>query len=1179
MPRTWTKPQQHAIEARGGSLLVSAAAGSGKTAVLVERVVGLLCDKTQPVDVDRLLIVTFSLAAAAEMRQRIGARLSQLILEQPGNLHLQRQQALLQKAQISTVHAFCLSLIRENFQNLNITPDFIVMDQGELELMKAASVATCVEEAYAKDEDGSFAALVELLATGRDDSRLVDTVYKIYDFSRSHPFYEDWLERKRAQYDTDLPISQTEWGEILLAHARETLDFCLAATRSALETLETADDKLQNAYSPAFYSDESHLETCCLLAENGDWDGLVRALAAFDFPALKPVRGDAPDKEALKATRARVKDAVGDLAEKYFCATEEEAAADIHEQAPQIHRLFSLVVAYGRLLDEAKQEKKRLDFTDLEHLALSLLVKKTETGYTRTDNAVAISRQFDYVLVDEYQDTNEAQDLIFTSIAREQQNLFMVGDVKQSIYSFRQAMPEIFLLKKERFYRYDGVNFPAAISLDTNFRSRKGVTGAVNFLFGRIMSRRMGEIEYDDEESLKYGADYPPDDDAFPELLLLGAADYAGDRDAVTLEADAVAHRIRELLESGYPIQAAGEERPAQPRDICILLRSPRNRAGYYVEALTRQGISAWAESVGGYLAAREVSMVLALLKALDNPLLDIELVAALLSPLFGFCDDDIARIRLQRRGVPFFLALHLAAENGDERAREFLATFDELRRDADTLAADRLLLRVYEKTHALELSRAMPMGESRRANLLLLVEYAAQYHSMGHKRLAGFVGFLSRLEERGGDLSPANTLSEEANMVRVMSVHRSKGLEFPIVILADTAKQFNTEDLRANTILHSRYGFACVRRDRAVLKQYPTVPMQAIRLAVRRSQLSEEMRILYVALTRAREKLIISATIKGDLVRKLQSLEGGLQNGKLPPPLVGRARSCADWILMALLRHESAAALRERGGLDTLETVDDGNPWQLHIHEEWADNETAETAPEKIYLAQPEEALLAELERRIEWVYPYAAHTAIPAKLAVSAVAKGSHDVSRRFAARPVFLSGQKLTPAERGNALHKFMQYADYANARLDLADEIARMETGAFLSPVEAESLDREKLEAFFESPLANRLFASPTVWRELKFMAEFGREELGDRLEGMDDEARVILNGVADCIFLEEGEAVIIDYKTDRVKAPEELVARYAAQVQLYRRILSRSLGLPVRECILYSFSLSRAIPVL
>lgn len=692
------------------------------------------------------------------------------------------------------------------------------------------------------------------------------------------------------------------------------------------------------------------------------------------------------------------------------------------------------------------------------------------------------------------------------------------------------------------------------------------------------MSRRMGEVDYNEAETLKCGAVYPEHPAVEPELLLLEASVYEGDRDNAALEAGAVANRIHELLTSGYQVTESGVLRPVTPRDICILLRSPKNRAKQFVDALARKGISAWAENAGGYLAAREVSMVLSLLKALDNPLLDIELVAAMLSPLFGFTDDEITAIRLCLRDAPFFTALAAMAEAGKEKCVRFLALFDELRRNADSLPADRLLLRLYEKTHALELVRVMTLGEGRRANLLLLVEYAAQYHTMGYKRLSGFVGFLSRLEERGGDLRSANAISDGADMVRIMSVHRSKGLEFPVVILADMGKQFNLEDLRANTILHSRYGFACVRRDMAVFKQYPTVPIQAIRLEVQRSQLSEEMRILYVALTRAREKLILSAVIKGDPGRKLKSLEGELLGGKLPPHLVGEAKCYADWFMMALLHHPSGKPLRERAGIDGLELVDDGNPWRITLIDDFGGEEEDKAAAVFSPTAEPDPALLVKLEQRAAWVYPYADQTTIPAKLAVSAVAKGSHDVSHRFTARPAFLIGEKLTPAERGNAMHKCMQFMDYHAARVDLSAEIRRMKDGAFLSPLEVESLSERRLEKFFSSKLADRIFASEKVWRELKFMAEFGREELCEMIEGMDDAAKVVLNGVADCVFLEDGQAVIVDYKTDRVKAGEELRNRYRTQLELYRRILSGSLGLPIKECILYSFALSREIYV-
>ncbi|MDL2232307.1 helicase-exonuclease AddAB subunit AddA [Ruminococcaceae bacterium OttesenSCG-928-L11] len=1174
--RSWTKPQQDAIDARGGTLLVSAAAGSGKTAVLVERVLGIICDAQNPVDVDRLLIVTFSIAAAAEMRQRIGARLTALIREEPGNLHLQRQQALLQKAQISTIHAFCLNLIRENFQHLSISQDFSIADTNELELMKSDCIADCVEKFYAEDTSGLFAELVELLSSGRDDSRLVQTVYQIYEFSRSHPYYEDWLDEKAALYGADLPVSETIWGEEILRYAGDSLEHCKGLAAEGLRILYDADEKLQKAYLPAFEADFHLLTECVKLAHDWQWDALVSRLRAYDFGRLGAVRGEDPQKEHLKDTRKRIKDTLQALRDKYLCAEEAEAKADIEDLHPKIRVLFALVKEFGWELQRRKTEKRRLDFSDLEHLALQLLVEKADSQYRRTAHAAVVQEQYDYVLVDEYQDTNEVQDLIFTSVSRGQENLFMVGDVKQSIYSFRQAMPEIFMRKKEVFFPYDTGLFPASISLDTNFRSRREVTEATNFIFGKVMTARMGEIEYDEKESLKCGARYEPYDKASPELLLLGLQ--GQEADGVELEAAAVAGRIKALLDEGYQVSGRDGMRPATPRDFCILLRSPKNRARQYVKALEQLGIGAWAENAGGYLQTREIAMVVSLLKALDNPLLDIELVAAMLSPLFGFTDDDIAEIRLTARGVPFFSALSAAAEAGSPKAGDFLALFAELRRDADFLPADRLLLRIYEKTNALGIARVMPLGESRHANLLLLVEYATQYHSMGYKRLAGFVGFLSRLEAKGGDLYTASTLSDGADVVRIQSIHRSKGLEYPIVILADTAKQFNMEDLRSNTILHSRFGFACVRRDMETFKQYPTVPMQAIRLAVQKSMLSEEMRILYVALTRAREKLIVTAAVKTDLTRKLKGLDNVPEDGKLSPYVVGEARGYADWILMSLLRHSCGVPLRERAGCEHLHLTDDGNPWVISIVEEFGEGAAEAEERRREFTAEVDPALMAQLEQQLAFRYPFAGQSTIPSKLAVSTVAKGKHDVAHRFAARPAFLTGEKLNAAEKGNALHKFMQFADYEAAARDTEAEIRRMGESRFLSRTETASLSADVIRRFFQSPLYRRISASPRVWRELKFMAAFGKEELGGHLEGMDDTGKVVLNGVADCVFLEDGKAVIVDYKTDRVKTPEELIERYAAQLTLYRRILEQSLETEVKACVLYSFALAEEIIV-
>lgn len=1176
--RSWTTAQQNAIEARGGSLLVSAAAGSGKTAVLVERVIGLICDRENPVDVDRLLIVTFSNAAASEMRQRIGARLTALSARDRADRHLLRQQALLQKAQISTIHAFCLSLIRSHFQDLDISPDFSLADQSELDLMRAECAGECIEQFYAMDETGAFTDLVELLSGGRDDSRVVETILKIYDFSRSHPFYESWLEERPAIYRTDAPISETPWGISLLAHARETLSFALQTARKALEVLADADEAVQNAYMPAFSSDLRQLEECLSAANAGDWDTLAGRLSSFSFERLRALRGGGADKDRLKAMRDAVKDAVRTLGEKYLNATEADFREDLRDLAPKVELLFRLVLAFGRALDARKAEKKKLDFSDLEHLALRLLAEQTENGVARTARAREIAEQYDYVLVDEYQDTNEAQDLIFSCVSRGEQNLFMVGDVKQSIYSFRQAMPELFLEKRERFFPYDGQNFPAAVSLDMNFRSRPEVTAAVNFIFSLIMSRSLGEIDYDAGESLKCGARYPAGDDVSPELWITPLSGYDGDLSATEAEAAHVADKIRAMLEGGFRVAEGEAMRRARPGDFCILLRSPKGRADAFVRALSDRGVPARTDSASGFLSVREVSMVVSLLCALDNPLLDVELVAALLSPLFDFTADDIARIRLRDRGAPFFTALAACAEEGDEKAADFLALFRALRADAAIMPADRLLLRLYDKTDALTIVSAMPMGDRRRANLLLLAEYATHFHALGHRGLSGFASFLRRLRERGGDLAPAAARTG-ADAVSILSVHRSKGLEFPVVILADTARQFNRRDLYAGTLLHSRYGFACVRRDPKTRAQYTTIPQQAVRLELERSLLSEEMRILYVALTRAREKLIISAAIKTDLTRKLSGLAGELVGGRLSAGLAAGAAGISDWVLMALLHHESLAGLREAGGCVNLQALSDGVPWRLEIAgPEDAAPESSETSV-SARAAQADPAILAGLQSRTSFSYPFAARTQIPTKMAVSTAAKGERNIAYRFTRRPAILTGRSLTAAEKGNALHKFMQFADYARARDNPEAEIERMAAGAYLSRAEAESLSVEKLAGFFRSELAARIFDSPQVWRELRFMAEFGRDELGDVPEGMDDESRVVLQGVADCIFVENGEAVIVDYKTDFAKDASELAEKYTRQMELYQKILTASLGLPVKECILYSFGLPGAVPVI
>lgn len=1178
--RSWTGPQHDAIHARGGQVLVSAAAGSGKTAVLVERAVQLICDEHAPVDADRLLIVTFSRAAAAEMKQRMAARLAEMIHAAPENLYLQRQQALLSGAQISTVDSFCMELVRQNFESLEISPDFSVLDPGELTIMQNDCAAACIDWFFDNDSSGVFPELVELLSAGRDDRQLAETILRIYDFSLSHPFFEEWLDQKLAMYDLDTPVAETVWGNAILDYARSSVSHCVRITENALDII-AMDSRMEKAYDAAFRSDLAQLRRCEQALAIADWDGTVTALAAFEFARLGALRGDDPLKDRVKAARDQVKSAVKGLADKYLNATGAQFAGDIADLHPKIELLFRMVRDFSDRLWQAKLEKKRLYFSDIAHLALRLLVEKTpDGGWRATPRAETIAAQYDYVLVDEYQDTNEVQDMLFSCVSRGQTNLFMVGDVKQSIYGFRQAMPEIFMSKKDAFHPFATDMYPAKIILDTNFRSRRQVTDGVNYLFSLLMSRALGDVEYNAEERLQCGAAFGEYRLAAPELLLVSTHGIEPPPDPTEAEAGAIARKIREMMDSGYEIEDRGELRPVQLRDFCILMRSPRGRAEVYVKELGRCGVAAGADSTGGFLSAREISAVVSLLKALDNPLLDIELVAAMLSPLFEFTADDIARIRLAARGKAFYSALGAAADAGDEKSAAFLRIFAHLRARAAVLSADRLIMEIYERTDAVAVFQAMSLGESRRANLLLLMEYAADYHTLGYKQLGGFVGFLGRLVERGGDLAPAGNLGEGANVVRVMSIHRSKGLEFPVVFLADTARQFNKVDLRQNTLLHSEYGFACVRRDHAAFKQYPTVPMQAIRLQAQRSILSEEMRILYVALTRAREKLIITGVCKTDPAKRLSGLCGELSDGRLPSYVLGECNCYLDWVLMALLHHPSCAALRNAAGNSELELRDDGNPWISQILDlvgETTDSVFAVPDQQHTSAAIPDAELLAQIHARAAWRYPHQAETTVPTKLAVSAVAKGGQDISYRFTARPKFLTNQRLTPTERGNAMHKFMQFASYKSAHDNLEAEITRMQSERFLSPAECAGLQRRRLWSFFRSGLARRIFASAKVWRELKFMAECGQAMLGE-VAGDIGDSKIVLQGVADCVFEEDGAAVIVDYKTDRVQTPEELRYHYEAQLRLYKAILADSLGMPVNQCILYSFYLSQEIPL-
>ncbi|MDD3192350.1 MAG: helicase-exonuclease AddAB subunit AddA [Oscillospiraceae bacterium] len=1165
----WTTQQAQAIQSRGGTLLVSAAAGSGKTAVLVERVVSMLLDEAHPVDADRLLVVTFSNAAAREMRQRIDGRLAQEQAENPHSQHLRHQRVLMERAHISTIHAFCLDLISQHTEELALPADFSLGDESRLALLQQEAAAQAVEAFYAADQNGSFSALVELLSGGRDDNRVTDTIFKLYGFIRSHPFYEDWLERKKEMYDPHMPVSETVWGRTILSYGIDAVEYCLQINRRLLEEMDGIPE-LEKAYGGPFREDGQRLSVLLAALQSSDWDDSCGQLRGFSFGRLGALRGfeDEGLKNALQLGRDQIKKTVKGLAQKQFCANSREFQEDIENLQPEVSTLFDLTLAYDRQYSRLKSEQKLLDFSDLEHLALRLLMEKSGGGYLPTVLAQQLSQEYEEVLVDEYQDTNTAQDMLFSAISRQDGNLFMVGDVKQSIYRFRQAMPEIFISKMNDYQTFDGENYPAKLILGKNFRSRPEVTGFVNFVFQQLMSWEMGEMDYGPEEELIPAAAYPSEEGMEPELHLIDTGD--SQLPAAQLEAAYVAEKIAQLMTSGASVWENGAPRPLRFGDICVLLRSPKNKSQLYRDAFLQEGVNSWAESRNGFLQAREIRVITAFLQVLDNPYRDIPLLTVLMSDLFAFSPEQVAKIRLLDRRGAFYTALLCSAREGDEPSAAFLQQTQALRQLAVSMPVADLLTELYARTNYPATVSAYPMGEMRKANLHQLCSYAAAFEKSGGRGLYAFVRFLDRLAEQKTDFEPASA-GGSADSVRIMSIHRSKGLEFPYIFLCDGAKAFNKQDLRERVALHPQMGFACVRRDAALLKEFTTVPLEALRLENERAGLSEELRVLYVAMTRAKEKLFI--TMAGDPGKMLRKAALAA-DGPLQPFVVRGADSMGIWLLMCALRHPDGQALREKSGMAISWRAPAKVPLKVCFGVP-AKMQEGESSPDLEWITLPDKGLLEALRQNLNWRYPYEAATHIPQKLGVSAVTKKETASQYAFTKAPQFLTGEKLTGAQRGDALHHFMQYADYARCAENPEGELDRLLRMEFLTSAQAQVVPLERIRRFFSSSLYRRMTLAKRLERELRFLWE-----IDSRLMGYEDAAsdKITVQGVADCVFWEEDGLVIVDYKTDAVSAAQQLAERYREQLRLYRLILGESLQTPVKSCIIYSFHLGQEIPL-
>lgn len=1171
--RKWTPDQQNAIEARGGTLLVSAAAGSGKTAVLVERVIQRLLDPVNGCDADRLLVVTFTKAAAAEMRERISAAISARRSAQPDDARLLRQQMLLPCASICTIDSFCNDLVRENFHKLDLSPDYKILDAGEIALLRGEAMDAVLEGFY-QENDPAFTELLELVRKGRDDAELTDTVYRLYDYTQAYPFPEEWIKKARTLCRTGLPEADNPWMAEIRAYIREALSFAQLTTQGALNLLES-EPALLEKYAPAFRSDLNALSHIQDALDNDGWDALCEAMESIKFvrlPNAPKDYTDSPIKAAARESRDRVKDTVKKMQEA-LCANTAENEEDMAYLAPLLNKLFDLTLRFSAEFAQLKKEKHATDFSDIEHLALSLLIERQDGRICRSPLAEELSERYAEILVDEYQDTNEAQDLLFRMLSHNEENLFLVGDVKQSIYRFRQAMPEIFLNRRDRLPPYEHDNYPARITLGRNFRSRKGVTGMVNFLFRQLMSKPLGEMEYTKEEELVPAASYPQGQGPDCELHLLDAGD-KGDNSAAVYEARYIAARINQMLREGLTVQDGGKTRPARRKDFCILLRGIKGKADVYVQELARCGVPAWAELSGGFFDTAEIRTMLSLMRILDNPLQDVPLLSVLFSPIYGFTPDDAAALREIKKHTPLYRCMTQAAKQGDQKCEAFLSQLSFLRRLSATLPAESLLRRIYEETGYPALVQAMGGAEQRAANLQLLLSYAAKYEAAGHQGLTGFIRFIDRLEEQQAQLSAASAVSESADVVRVMSIHKSKGLEFPVCILANCAGAFNQSGRNQRLLLHAKLGAGLMRRDEETLRLFSTIPHTAVRLASERSELSEELRVLYVALTRAREKLMLIMTMKNP-EKKLSALASAFDGqSAFPPFAVRNAKSYGDWLLTAALRHPDAAPLRALLPEQKIPLLNADFSLRTVICPAPAETEVAEAAD--VQELPPDLALEAEIRRRVEYEYPYAALSRSVAKRAASSLGEQEMQFSMIGVSRPSFLEKEGLSPAERGTALHKFMQFSDYRRAGKDPDAEVARLVEKGFLSEAEGKAVDRKRVAAFFQSTLAKRMLQSETLLREYKFTFFLPAGECDDGLPDSVAQEKVLVQGIADCVFVENGKLIIVDYKTDRIAHEDALVERYRAQLSVYRRALAECIGLPVGQTLLYSFHLGKEI---
>lgn len=1268
----WTKEQLEVIESRECNLLVAAAAGSGKTAVLVERIIQMITSRENPIDIDKLLVVTFTNAAASEMRERIGDAIGKALDENPENKHLQNQLVLLNKSSITTIHSFCLDVIKSNFHRINLDPNFRIGDQTECAILKQEAIEEVFEDLYEERDEG-FLNLVESYAERGGDKEVQDIILGIYSFAMASPEPKKWLidSAERFNIDENFDFSQSIWARAILDTVKiEINGLCLNMERAlkeveSIEELETFAEKLSVEYKKI-----ADISQAC----NKSWDEAYKKMASMSFEnyvkGVKRISKDAPSyikesKEKAKAIRDKTKKSLESIVSAIFNKDNDSIREEIKYLYNIVKPISNVVLRFEEEYSNKKREKGIIDFNDIEHFALNILTDVDEKGnIIPSDIAVGYRNKFYEIFIDEYQDSNLVQEVLLKAVANtETPNRFMVGDVKQSIYRFRQAKPELFLQKYNNYNDKKGSSH-RKIMLYKNFRSREEVVDAVNYIFENIMNENIGEIEYTEKERLNLGANFNVDTD---EKSIIGGAteihliqkdnklddDIINDKDDrinnkeneieeeekldnIQLEARMVGNIIKDLMkvnEDGK-IQKVYDKgidgyRPVEFRDIVILLRATSAWAPVFADELMNMDIPTYADVGVGYFDTIEIKTILSLLQIIDNPMQDIPLISVLKSPIFGFTPEDLIDIRVQSKDKIFYEVLKSTAEydgftdsqNENEsefipseecinKSKDFLIKLKEFKEKSMYMSTDEFIWYLYTRTGYYAYVGALPAGSQRQANLKVLFERAKQFEETSLKGIFNFVNFIEKLKKSSSDMGSAKTLGENANVVRIMSIHKSKGLEFPVVICSAMGKNFNTQDFKKSILYHHNLGYGPQFVDYERRISFPSIAKEALKSKINIENLSEEMRVLYVAFTRAKEKLIITGSTR-NIQDSIKRWSNGVESlDTISQYEILKGKNFLDWIMPCVLKHRDLSNLLEEVGLDAVFSVEHNSKWYGKL---WNKNdilvekksdeekESVEEILEKIDVDSPDSNYYNEIEEKLNYIYPYEFSTRKPATISVTEIKKIQNNYEEELIntifeqkvilKKPLFIQNEeereKISRTERGTIVHLVMEVLDLKNVSSvnDIKSQIRGFVSKGIITEKQASIVNPYKIYKFFASNIGKRMLNAEIINREKSIYAQVNMKDIYiyEKLINNDDKKlydneSVMLRGIVDAYFEEDNQIVLVDYKTDFVNEENinQIIEKYKKQLDLYADIIETLTGKSVKEKCIYLFGVDEAV---